>query len=177
LNRNRDRIHETIGELSQVLGLAHNLEATHLAGLLAHQERSLLEGVLRLSRVHAELLAMQLDSLAVELVEMEADEEASSDTSEPVGLSATEIEGLPWEECGPDARGVGATCVVCQEGFGEGQHVRILPSCSHCYHKGCIDRWLALKPRCPLCNHVFKVDHWPGSVTPLTLGSLPPAGP
>jgi len=146
--QNRNRIRSTIGELGEVLGLAESLEATQLAGLLAEQERTLLEGVLRLSRVHAELLAIQLDSLAVELVAMEAEEE-------PVGLSAEEIQALPLETCGEDVSKAGATCVICQDNFCAGQPVRVLPACSHCFHQSCVDRWLALRPHCPMCRHDY----------------------
>jgi len=149
MNTNRDRIRFTIQELSEVLVMAESLEASQLVGLLAQQEHSLLEGVLRLSRVHAELLAMQLDALSLELATMES----SPESDQAQGCSAEEIAALPLQICEGEAALVGASCVICQESIGMKQMVRVL-HCAHCYHQTCIDRWLALKPRCPLCNAV-----------------------
>ena len=97
LHMNRDHIRSTISDLTEVVGLTESLEGTHLAGMLAQQERTLLEGVLRLSRVHAELLAIQLDALAVELVTMHNSEE----DEEECGLTAEDIHALPVERCTP----------------------------------------------------------------------------
>ena len=43
-------------------------------------------------------------------------------------------------------------CAVCQENFLDGESIRRLP-CNHQYHALCVDPWLQLHARCPLCNH------------------------
>jgi len=43
-------------------------------------------------------------------------------------------------------------CSICLEQFKEGEELRMLP-CMHRYHRGCIDRWLARSPACPVCKH------------------------
>lgn len=50
-------------------------------------------------------------------------------------------------------------CVICLEEFEEGDRLRVLP-CSHCFHVGCIDRWLSgshsfdecFTSGCPTCK-------------------------
>ena len=48
-------------------------------------------------------------------------------------------------------------CSICLENFKDGDEFRSL-SCAHCYHRKCIDRWLILKSRCPLCLKVPILD-------------------
>lgn len=50
-------------------------------------------------------------------------------------------------------------CVVCLSMFEDGEEVRELPMCKHCFHAPCIDKWLFSHFNCPLCrahvgNHV-----------------------
>eukprot|EP00250_Pteridium_aquilinum_P007298 c17047_g1_i1 orf=534-1526(-) len=46
-----------------------------------------------------------------------------------------------------------AECAVCLWEFESGQEVRVLPFCSHIFHKECIDGWLLHDHRtCPLCR-------------------------
>ncbi|CAL5389655.1 unnamed protein product [Camellia sinensis] len=46
----------------------------------------------------------------------------------------------------------GSCCAVCLSEFDEGETVRVLPECSHCFHVLCIDSWLRSNPSCPLCR-------------------------
>lgn len=43
-------------------------------------------------------------------------------------------------------------CIICLGVFGEGDEVKILPSCNHYFHPHCADKWLKNKPSCPLCR-------------------------
>ena len=42
-------------------------------------------------------------------------------------------------------------CMVCLEMMQKGEEVRCLP-CAHRFHRKCIDTWLLIKRKCPLCN-------------------------
>jgi len=42
-------------------------------------------------------------------------------------------------------------CLVCQEDYCKGDHLRQLP-CGHCFHKECVDQWLLSKDFCPYCR-------------------------
>ncbi|KAL4589439.1 hypothetical protein LXL04_002346 [Taraxacum kok-saghyz] len=43
-------------------------------------------------------------------------------------------------------------CSVCLSIFEEGEEVRKLPTCDHCFHAYCIDMWLYSHIDCPLCR-------------------------
>jgi len=49
-------------------------------------------------------------------------------------------------------------CVVCLDEFENGQQLRRLP-CGHEFHQGCIDKWLARRRLCPLCNQDIAHRH------------------
>lgn len=41
-------------------------------------------------------------------------------------------------------------CSICQEGLTQGTRLR---GCNHVFHDQCIDQWLQMNPRCPVCRH------------------------
>ncbi|KAL2480049.1 RING-H2 finger protein ATL52 [Abeliophyllum distichum] len=43
-------------------------------------------------------------------------------------------------------------CSVCLSVFEEGEEIRQLPNCKHCFHAPCIDMWLYSHLDCPLCR-------------------------
>ncbi|XP_030530877.1 RING-H2 finger protein ATL46 [Rhodamnia argentea] len=43
-------------------------------------------------------------------------------------------------------------CAVCLCEFTEKDKLRLLPTCSHAFHLGCIDTWLLSNSTCPLCR-------------------------
>lgn len=45
-----------------------------------------------------------------------------------------------------------ASCTICLQDFKEGECTKRLPSCSHYFHLGCIDEWLARNGSCPICR-------------------------
>ncbi|XP_023520574.1 RING-H2 finger protein ATL64-like [Cucurbita pepo subsp. pepo] len=48
-------------------------------------------------------------------------------------------------------------CAICIEGFEEDEICGVLDRCGHCFHKICIDQWLGIKSRCPLCRCLVRV--------------------
>jgi hypothetical protein len=71
------------------------------------------------------------------------------------GLSPTEIRELPGvslfddscRPCGEDTE-----CAICITAFKAGDSIRTLSSCSHQFHRSCIDLWLLRRADCPLCK-------------------------
>ena len=43
-------------------------------------------------------------------------------------------------------------CFICLDNYEYNQLKRVLPSCKHCFHKKCIDKWLKEKASCPICR-------------------------
>nr|XP_043638117.1 RING-H2 finger protein ATL11-like [Erigeron canadensis] len=43
-------------------------------------------------------------------------------------------------------------CAVCLNEFCDHESLRLLPECSHVFHRNCIDEWLAFHVTCPVCR-------------------------
>ncbi|EAZ24116.1 hypothetical protein OsJ_07856 [Oryza sativa Japonica Group] len=52
-----------------------------------------------------------------------------------------------------------------------GRAVRVLPGCSRAFHQDCVDRWLTISPRCPVCN-AWVTTQSPGTSPPRTKPAL-----
>ncbi|KAI4377053.1 hypothetical protein MLD38_014744 [Melastoma candidum] len=61
------------------------------------------------------------------------------------------VKGVLFREKGSEGEGE-LECAVCLSVFEEGDEVRQLPRCMHCFHVGCIDMWLYSHSDCPLCR-------------------------
>ncbi|KAH7841591.1 hypothetical protein Vadar_031848 [Vaccinium darrowii] len=49
-------------------------------------------------------------------------------------------------------------CCICLGVFGDGEKVKVLPNCRHCFHSECVDKWLSSQASCPLCRSSLRVD-------------------
>ncbi|KAJ4869942.1 RING-H2 finger protein ATL66 [Raphanus sativus] len=75
------------------------------------------------------------------------------------GLDPAEIRSLPVVLCRrEDAEEEERECCICLGGLEEGEKVKVLPLCRHCYHCECVDRWLMAESSCPLCRVSIRVD-------------------
>ncbi len=54
------------------------------------------------------------------------------------------------------------TCAICQDDVVCATRIR---ACGHSFHGACIDQWLQLNPRCPVCRHDIR------SLQPVARGS------
>ncbi|KAL6533009.1 hypothetical protein OROMI_027121 [Orobanche minor] len=43
-------------------------------------------------------------------------------------------------------------CPICLGEFLDGEKIRVLPRCRHCFHVKCVDVWLASHSSCPTCR-------------------------
>lgn len=43
-------------------------------------------------------------------------------------------------------------CPICLGDFLDGEKIRVLPKCHHCFHVRCVDVWLASHSSCPTCR-------------------------
>lgn len=84
--------------------------------------------------------------------------------SQSPGLDPAIIKGLPiilHQTSTSDniwATSEQAECCICLGLFEDGEKVKVLPQCSHCYHPECVDKWLCAHSSCPLCRASLRVD-------------------
>ncbi|CAA0826741.1 Putative RING-H2 finger protein ATL12 [Striga hermonthica] len=68
------------------------------------------------------------------------------------GLKPDDLESLPYLDYGGPGIGSSLECAVCLESFKAGEKCRVLPTCGHIFHVGCIDSWLLKTGACPICR-------------------------
>ncbi|XP_021895132.1 LOW QUALITY PROTEIN: RING-H2 finger protein ATL56 [Carica papaya] len=49
-------------------------------------------------------------------------------------------------------------CVVCLDGFKQGQWCRKLVGCGHVFPQKCVDTWLIKVPACPICRSTVQLE-------------------
>lgn len=70
----------------------------------------------------------------------------------PLGMLRCEIQELPAYRFNPGANDSNEVmCVFCLSHFRARELVRALP-CSHEFHVECVDQWLEINSRCPVCR-------------------------
>ncbi|XP_010552923.1 PREDICTED: RING-H2 finger protein ATL66-like [Tarenaya hassleriana] len=74
------------------------------------------------------------------------------------GLDPAEIRSLPVVLCRREPAEEESECCICLGGFEDGDKVKVLPQCRHCYHCECVDRWLRSESSCPICRVSVRVD-------------------
>uniref|UniRef100_A0A1D1Y9J9 RING-H2 finger protein ATL68 n=1 Tax=Anthurium amnicola TaxID=1678845 RepID=A0A1D1Y9J9_9ARAE len=87
----------------------------------------------------------------------EDEEEEAAGRSHVPGLDQAAINSypkFPFSKSGKAAAGGGgeAVCAVCLCEYREGEMLRMMPDCRHCFHLPCIDAWLRLNASCPVCR-------------------------
>lgn len=53
-------------------------------------------------------------------------------------------------------------CSICQEAVTCATRIR---GCGHCFHGQCIQQWLSMNPRCPMCRHDIRDSVTTGTVS------------
>ncbi|CAN8318457.1 unnamed protein product [Cochlearia groenlandica] len=43
-------------------------------------------------------------------------------------------------------------CAICLQNAAEGEKMRRITACGHCFHADCIDPWLEKRSTCPVCR-------------------------
>ncbi|CAN0888501.1 RING-H2 finger protein ATL66 [Linum grandiflorum] len=83
----------------------------------------------------------------------------SSDPHQCRGLDAPTIDAIPITlHQGQTEEERDSECCICLGKFEEGDKVKSLPRCRHCFHSECVDRWLLAHCDCPLCRASVVVD-------------------
>lgn len=77
------------------------------------------------------------------------------------GMTEESIEALPSIIYGKSIQqlpgiSIATDCPICLVDFVEGEGVRVLPSCNHCFHVECIDKWLHSHSSCPTCRRCLR---------------------
>lgn len=87
---------------------------------------------------------------------------SSRDVAEEVpnssGLDKSAMKALPTVVyAGTQSQHAQKDCPICLADFVDGENVRVLPKCSHYFHRPCIDRWLLSHSTCPTCRRYCTV--------------------
>ncbi|KAH7854537.1 hypothetical protein Vadar_015015 [Vaccinium darrowii] len=81
--------------------------------------------------------------------------------SQPRGLDVATINSFPivLHDSSTSTADFGESeCCICLGLFEDGEKVKVLPKCRHCYHSVCVDKWLFSQSSCPICRSSLRVD-------------------
>ena len=96
------------------------------------------------------------------------------------GASAEAITALrtvTYAEARNDASLVlGEQCSICRMEWEEDDELRLLP-CKHAEHAECLDQWLAVNKKCPVCAKEVLMPAAPAGTCAPCCVSTPPAAP
>jgi hypothetical protein len=71
------------------------------------------------------------------------------------GLNSRQLRNIPtkrFNQENPEFKKQNITdCSICYDPYEDGNLLKKLP-CSHTYHSSCIDEWLKMKNKCPICK-------------------------
>ncbi|KAJ6317812.1 hypothetical protein OIU76_013371 [Salix suchowensis] len=82
----------------------------------------------------------------------------------PRGLDSATIKALPIAlhksnlGTGNNGTAVESECCICLGVFEDGDRLKVLPQCQHCFHCECVDNWLVTQSSCPLCRASVRAD-------------------
>ncbi|MQL93720.1 hypothetical protein Taro_026360 [Colocasia esculenta] len=88
------------------------------------------------------------------VTEDDDDDEAAGRSPVP-GLDQAAINSypkFPFSKNRKAAGGDDGVCAVCLCEYREGEMLRMMPDCRHCFHLACVDAWLRLNASCPVCR-------------------------
>ncbi|XVE71747.1 hypothetical protein DITRI_Ditri10aG0176600 [Diplodiscus trichospermus] len=78
------------------------------------------------------------------------------------GFSQKQLENLPQFRFSKETKAThleSDPCVICLDGFREGQWCRNLVGCGHLFHRKCLDAWLMKVAACPICRTRVCLDN------------------
>ncbi|CAL2028282.1 unnamed protein product [Caenorhabditis brenneri] len=94
----------------------------------------------------------------------------------PIGATRAEIDSNSTMYKYEKTEGDEETCTVCLTDFDTGDDVRKL-RCNHMFHPGCIEKWLDINKKCPMCRKEIDKGEGEEPTPPLILGPQPPPIP
>ncbi|KAL7107543.1 hypothetical protein ACP275_06G061100 [Erythranthe tilingii] len=74
------------------------------------------------------------------------------------GLKKAVLRRIPVAVYASGEGGFYTDCPICLGDFLDGEKIRVLPKCNHCFHVNCVDVWLASHSSCPTCRRSLAAE-------------------